>query len=249
MNSPDEQYPRRVRVNWYQAPPRLQRFAPCSFRWFIVAEGTVRWFVTREKHCYLAKRTGCWPVFLWWEGDAHLLVDSERARTFSLTGYGRAAHARCLSGGLSSVPPGQQDCNCLAERDTLLLVTSPLTSAPSAPPLANARDGTWKPVTGAERERCTQVTVAATCLSCEACPFLEERLHSTPHGSTLRYSTAPRGPRTGPTARPRSCYLTYLICPASSVPLLFPPVPSSSFLVIHFSMEGKANSNTAIDGD
>jgi hypothetical protein len=25
--------------------------AACSFRWFIVAESTVRWFVVREKHC------------------------------------------------------------------------------------------------------------------------------------------------------------------------------------------------------
>jgi hypothetical protein len=38
---------------------------PCSFRWFIVAESTVRWFVVREKHCWMAadsadptKRTG-----------------------------------------------------------------------------------------------------------------------------------------------------------------------------------------------
>jgi hypothetical protein len=36
-----------------------------SFRWFIVAESTVRWFVVREKHCWMAadladklKRTG-----------------------------------------------------------------------------------------------------------------------------------------------------------------------------------------------
>jgi hypothetical protein len=26
----------------------------CSFRWFIVAESTVRWFVVREKHCWMA---------------------------------------------------------------------------------------------------------------------------------------------------------------------------------------------------
>jgi hypothetical protein len=38
----------------------------CSFRWFIVAESTVRWFIVREKHCWMAadsahksKRTGC----------------------------------------------------------------------------------------------------------------------------------------------------------------------------------------------
>jgi hypothetical protein len=40
--------------------------AACSFRWFIMAESTVRWFVVREKHCWMAadsvdklKRTGC----------------------------------------------------------------------------------------------------------------------------------------------------------------------------------------------
>jgi hypothetical protein len=27
---------------------------PCSFRWFIVAESTVRWFVVRKKHCWMA---------------------------------------------------------------------------------------------------------------------------------------------------------------------------------------------------
>jgi hypothetical protein len=26
----------------------------CSFRWFIVAESTVRWFVVREKHYWMA---------------------------------------------------------------------------------------------------------------------------------------------------------------------------------------------------
>jgi hypothetical protein len=26
-------------------------YSACSFRWFIVAESTVRWFVVREKHC------------------------------------------------------------------------------------------------------------------------------------------------------------------------------------------------------
>jgi hypothetical protein len=26
----------------------------CSFRWFIVAKSTVRWFVVREKHCWMA---------------------------------------------------------------------------------------------------------------------------------------------------------------------------------------------------
>jgi hypothetical protein len=41
-------------------------FTPCSFRWIIVAKSTVRWFVVREKHCWMtadsadpAKRTGC----------------------------------------------------------------------------------------------------------------------------------------------------------------------------------------------
>jgi hypothetical protein len=28
------------------------RLAPCSFRWFIVAESTVRWFVAKEKHSW-----------------------------------------------------------------------------------------------------------------------------------------------------------------------------------------------------
>jgi hypothetical membrane protein len=39
--------------------------AVCSFRWIIVAESTVRWFIVREKHCWMAadsaepaKRTG-----------------------------------------------------------------------------------------------------------------------------------------------------------------------------------------------
>jgi hypothetical protein len=39
--------------------------APCSFRWIIVAESTVRWFVVREKYCWMtadsadpAKQTG-----------------------------------------------------------------------------------------------------------------------------------------------------------------------------------------------
>jgi hypothetical protein len=27
---------------------------PFSFRWFIVAESTVRWFIMREKHCWMA---------------------------------------------------------------------------------------------------------------------------------------------------------------------------------------------------
>jgi hypothetical protein len=25
-----------------------------AFRWFIMAESTVRWFVVREKHCWMA---------------------------------------------------------------------------------------------------------------------------------------------------------------------------------------------------
>jgi disease resistance protein RPM1 len=44
----------------------MPRLGPCSFRWFIVAESTIRWFVVREKHCWMAadsadpaKRTGC----------------------------------------------------------------------------------------------------------------------------------------------------------------------------------------------
>jgi hypothetical protein len=39
--------------------------AACSFRWIIVAESTVHWFIVREKHCWMtadlaeaAKRTG-----------------------------------------------------------------------------------------------------------------------------------------------------------------------------------------------
>jgi hypothetical protein len=30
--------------------PQCQRQTPCSFRWFIVAESTIRWFVVREKY-------------------------------------------------------------------------------------------------------------------------------------------------------------------------------------------------------
>jgi hypothetical protein len=26
----------------------------CSFRWIVVAESTVRWFIVREKHCWMA---------------------------------------------------------------------------------------------------------------------------------------------------------------------------------------------------
>jgi hypothetical protein len=32
----------------------VQRPLACSFRWFIMAESTVRWFVVREKHCWMA---------------------------------------------------------------------------------------------------------------------------------------------------------------------------------------------------
>jgi hypothetical protein len=32
----------------------LSKRIACSFRWFIVAESTVRWFVVREKHCWMA---------------------------------------------------------------------------------------------------------------------------------------------------------------------------------------------------
>jgi hypothetical protein len=46
--------------------PYDQRQSRCSFRWISVAESTVRWFVMREKHCWMAtdsadpaKRTGC----------------------------------------------------------------------------------------------------------------------------------------------------------------------------------------------
>jgi hypothetical protein len=31
----------------------LRNATACSFRWFIVAESTVRWFVVREKHCWM----------------------------------------------------------------------------------------------------------------------------------------------------------------------------------------------------
>jgi hypothetical protein len=41
----------------------------CSFRWIIVAESIVRWFIVREKHCWMtadsaepAKRIGCVSV-------------------------------------------------------------------------------------------------------------------------------------------------------------------------------------------
>jgi hypothetical protein len=30
---------------------KIQGLTACSFRWFIVAESTVRWFIVREKHC------------------------------------------------------------------------------------------------------------------------------------------------------------------------------------------------------
>jgi hypothetical protein len=43
----------------------LTYMAACSFRWIIVTESTVRWFIVREKHCWMvtdlaepAKRTG-----------------------------------------------------------------------------------------------------------------------------------------------------------------------------------------------
>jgi hypothetical protein len=42
----------------------------CSFCWIIVAESTVRWFIMREKHCWMTanlaepvKRTGCLQVY------------------------------------------------------------------------------------------------------------------------------------------------------------------------------------------
>jgi hypothetical protein len=41
----------------YKQPPATLRSQPhtaCSFRWFIVVESTVRWFVVREKHCWMA---------------------------------------------------------------------------------------------------------------------------------------------------------------------------------------------------
>jgi hypothetical protein len=32
----------------------LSFFFACSFRWIIVAESTIRWFIVREKHCWMA---------------------------------------------------------------------------------------------------------------------------------------------------------------------------------------------------
>jgi hypothetical protein len=32
----------------------LEKLTAYSFRWFIVAESIVRWFVVREKHCWMA---------------------------------------------------------------------------------------------------------------------------------------------------------------------------------------------------
>jgi hypothetical protein len=32
----------------------IHRLPSLSFRWFIVAESTVRWLVVREKHCWMA---------------------------------------------------------------------------------------------------------------------------------------------------------------------------------------------------
>jgi hypothetical protein len=37
-----------------QTPDSRPNPTGCSFRWFIVAESTVRWFVVREKHCWMA---------------------------------------------------------------------------------------------------------------------------------------------------------------------------------------------------
>jgi hypothetical protein len=31
-----------------------QELTACSFRWFIVAESTVRWFIVKEKYCWIA---------------------------------------------------------------------------------------------------------------------------------------------------------------------------------------------------
>jgi hypothetical protein len=31
-----------------------ERHAACSFRWFTVAESTVRWFIVREKYYWIA---------------------------------------------------------------------------------------------------------------------------------------------------------------------------------------------------
>jgi hypothetical protein len=33
---------------------QMWKYTACSFRWFIVAESTVRWFVVREKHYWMA---------------------------------------------------------------------------------------------------------------------------------------------------------------------------------------------------
>jgi hypothetical protein len=34
--------------------PVLKKLSACSFCWFVVVESTVRWFVVREKHCWMA---------------------------------------------------------------------------------------------------------------------------------------------------------------------------------------------------
>jgi hypothetical protein len=34
--------------------PAGSSLAACSFRWFIVAESTVRWFIVRKKRCWMA---------------------------------------------------------------------------------------------------------------------------------------------------------------------------------------------------
>jgi hypothetical protein len=43
-----------IRLNFplYRGIEKSQ--AACSFRWIVVAESIVRWFVVREKHCWMA---------------------------------------------------------------------------------------------------------------------------------------------------------------------------------------------------
>jgi hypothetical protein len=53
------------RIPSLSSPFHAKSSSACSFRWFIVDESTVRWFIMREKYCWMAadlaepaKRTG-----------------------------------------------------------------------------------------------------------------------------------------------------------------------------------------------
>jgi hypothetical protein len=46
---PDDQQTLRFRISLAKS-----KITACSFRWFIVAESIIHWFVVREKHCWMA---------------------------------------------------------------------------------------------------------------------------------------------------------------------------------------------------